>query len=585
MKKNKYGLNVGVCLALALTTGACIDHDYDLSEDIDLTVNVGGESFTIPKSSTDLITLSQVLSLDEGSSIKAVSQGQYGLNEGDYVLVQSGNPTHSDFQIGDVVINNLSNNRVETDEIQFTYPGNFGISQLTLPVPEVSNSINISRNDVTTDLVSLSKIGMDMTVKVQLSTSFVGKATIDEGYTVTFDPTWRISSTTDFVDVIDGHILKFNRAVAINNGNRININLNVNEIDLSSVPAGEGLYAPGHFSLNSSIKLVGNLTVSDLSNIPAGTKGSIKLAIDANVQSAKITSITGVVNPKITINDTRFDINDIPDFLSDDQNSLDVENPRFYVTVSNNSPVQVELNAQLESFKGSQSLAVAGIGAKNGTTPVIIGANGATKLLISQKPISSADATNIVVSNLSDLIKTIPDYMVFGNISCEVVQQTVELALNPRYEFDTDYEAVVPLSFGPAMRLHYTHEEKDWDVDDMQKYNFKTVELSFTAINAIPLSMTPEVKALNKNGEEINDVIVNIQGSITAGTVAAPSSNPLKILITSQSSSLKNLDGVRLIFDATSDQDYVGANLNKEQSLKFTDITATIYGGVTIDLN
>lgn len=580
-----YGLNVGVCLALALTTGACVDHDYDLSEDIDLTVNVGGESFTIPKSSTDLINLSQILSLDEGSSIKAVTQGEYGLADGDYVLVQSGNPSHSDFQIGDVVINNLSNNRVETDEIPFTYPGNIGIPSITLPVPPVTNTINISRNDVTTDLVSLSKIGMDMSVNLLISTSFAGNATIDEGYTVTFDPNWNISSTTDFVDVVDGHILKFNRAVAINNNNRININLKVNEIDLSSVPSGEGLYAPGHFNLNSSIKLTGDLTVSDLNNIPAGTKGSIKLVIDANVLSAKITSITGVVDPKVTINDTRFDINDIPDFLSDDQNSLDVANPRFYVTVTNNSPVKLELNAQLESFKGSQSLAVAGIGAQNGTTPVIIDANGATKLLISQQPIASSDAKNIVVSNLSDLIKTIPDYMVFGNIKCQVVQETVDLFLSPRYEFDTNYEAVIPLSFGPDMRLHYTHEEDEWDVDDMDKYNFNIVELSFSALNTIPLSMTPQVIALDRAGNEISDVVVNIQGSIAAGNIAVPSTNPIKVLLTSKANNLKNLDGVRLVFDAYSDANYVGENLNKAQSLKFTDITVNIIGGVTIDLN
>lgn len=31
--------------ALTLGLASCIDHDYDLSEDIDMTVNVGGQLF------------------------------------------------------------------------------------------------------------------------------------------------------------------------------------------------------------------------------------------------------------------------------------------------------------------------------------------------------------------------------------------------------------------------------------------------------------------------------------------------------------------------------------------------------------
>ena len=590
MKKNVYGLNVGVCLALAFTTVGCVDHDYDLSEDIDLTVNVGGESFTIPKSSTDLINLSQILSLDEGSSIKAVAQGEYGLNAGDYVLVQSGNPTNSDFHIGDVTISNLSrNNRVETDEIKFTYPSaSLNINEITLPVPELVNTLTLSDDNVTSDLVSLSRIGLDASVKLQLSyssQSFTGTAYIKEGYTITFDSSWHVETTSSFIDVIDNHIVRFNRSVGITSNAPIVVDLSVTEINLTNAPAGEGLYAPGHFNLNSTITSQGSITIGDLNNMPAGTNESLKIAITSDIMSARITSITGVVNPSITINNTRFDINDIPDFLQDNQNSLDVDNPRFYLTVSNNSPVKIELNAQLESFKDGQSLATARIGAANGTAPVIIGANGSTTILISQKAISDAGANNIVVPNLSELIKTIPDYMVFEDIRCKVVQDEVTLALAPTYSFNTDYEAVIPLSFGADMRLHYTHEETDWDVDDMQKYNFNEVQLTFSAISTIPLSMKPQVVALDANGNEINDVTATVDGNVAAGTISAPVTSPIKVTLKSNTNNLKRLDGVRLIFDAVSDSNHVGDNLNEAQSLKFTDITLNIIGGVTIDLN
>lgn len=79
-----------------IATGAtsCVDHDYDLTEDIDLTLQLGGESLTVPTSSTDVITLSQILDLKEDSSIKTIeTSGEYGLEKGDYALIQEGTST------------------------------------------------------------------------------------------------------------------------------------------------------------------------------------------------------------------------------------------------------------------------------------------------------------------------------------------------------------------------------------------------------------------------------------------------------------------------------------------------------------
>jgi len=86
--------------ALTLGLASCIDHDYDLSEDIDMTVNVGGQLITIPSSNTELITLYDILELDSESSIKEVEhQGDYGLNVGDYVLLQAGSSTPAEYKI------------------------------------------------------------------------------------------------------------------------------------------------------------------------------------------------------------------------------------------------------------------------------------------------------------------------------------------------------------------------------------------------------------------------------------------------------------------------------------------------------
>ena len=93
---------------------ACVDHDYDLSKDIDLTVTLGGNELTLPTSSTDVYTMAQILDLDpENSSIKPVeTQGQYGLNKGDYVLTQTGDPSESTVSIDAVNLSDITGSTV-----------------------------------------------------------------------------------------------------------------------------------------------------------------------------------------------------------------------------------------------------------------------------------------------------------------------------------------------------------------------------------------------------------------------------------------------------------------------------------------
>ena len=97
--------------------------------------------------------------------------------------------------------------------------------------------------------------------------------------------------------------------------------------------------------------------------------------------------------------------------------------------------------------------------------------------------------------------------------------------------------------------------------------------------------MTPSAIALDNNNEELTTVTVAVEGEVKAGTPAQPTTTPLKITVRSTGENIKNLSGIRVVFDATSNSAYRGINLNKEQSLKFNNIRITVKGGVTVDLN
>ena len=55
MKKKHLKLGSCALMASLLTLSSCVDNDYDLTKDIDLTIQVGGSEFAIPGGETEPI--------------------------------------------------------------------------------------------------------------------------------------------------------------------------------------------------------------------------------------------------------------------------------------------------------------------------------------------------------------------------------------------------------------------------------------------------------------------------------------------------------------------------------------------------
>lgn len=141
-----------LCIAV-ISLSSCVDNDYDLTEDIDLNMTLGGNMITLPSSSTDKITLDQIFDIDDGSSIKAAEYvGQYGLkNIGDYALVQSGHAESSEYHIDEVVIDNMAPNVMRSGNLYYV---NIGRDKITARAT-TTNKISLHSSNVTDQLVAL----------------------------------------------------------------------------------------------------------------------------------------------------------------------------------------------------------------------------------------------------------------------------------------------------------------------------------------------------------------------------------------------------------------------------------------------
>ena len=222
---------------------------------------------------------------------------------------------------------------------------------------------------------------------------------------------------------------------------------------------------------------------------------------------------------------------------SDPENKLDIDNPQIRIIITNTSPLSIELNGQLSSYCDNAETATVGIGNEYGTASMIVNGNSTTEFVICRQA-TDETANNIVVPNLSTLIETIPDRFSFHNATSKAILETAEYTPWHLVYLRLQVQGSNPLAFGETMKLHYTHEEKDWDTD-LDKYNFNTVELTADVLNAVPLDMTPSAIALDNNNEELTTVTVAVEGEVKAGTPAQPTTTPLKITVRSTGENIK----------------------------------------------
>lgn len=578
-----------LCIGLAATgVVGCVDHDYDLSEDIDVTIQLGGDNLTLPGSSTDQLFLSKILDLEQGSSIKAVeNDGEYGLAKGDYVLIQDGNSSPSRFEVPEVSLDHINGSTSTTVLPEFYNPG--GQSVISNPTDMIHNTIRLSDDNVTRDLVSLESADMDVKMKLNVrytSSDFTGTAYVEKGYTITFDKCWTVEvgdeASAQYLESVNPYTLRFKQRYGISPDHGLSARVRLVRADLTGLPAGQGLYAPGKFFIENQVVSSGDVSI-DVADLPAGSRANITVVSEISVSDARLLKVRGIVDPKINISETKFDINDIPDFLSDPENHLDLSNPQVTLSITNNSPLPITLNGRLTSYSKGNEIAEVGIGESYGTAPVIAHANGTTDIIISRAPVAGA-ADNIVVPELSTLLNTIPDLISFHDAVSKAVPQVSEFILGSTYTFDCDYTAVIPLAFGDAMQLHYTHIDDNWD-EDLEKYNFNTAVVTADVVNTIPLDMTPDAVALDAHGNDYTTIDVDVDGTVSAGTIAQPSVTQLKITLKSTGKNISGLDGVKLLFYATANDSFTGTNLNKNQAVKFENIKITLKGGVLVDLN
>lgn len=578
----------GFLLSFPLWTVSCVDNKYDLDKDIDMTINVGGEYLTIPAGSTDTTFLSKIIEVEEGDILQPDATTRvYHLTKKDDINVE---PT---------TVKEVTVGATTTDLESIEIVNNTGVS---FSEPEVSADITISgdfeatANDIDEALKELGSLRAKTPVDLNLTIDFN-----ISGGNLTFNQVKANKLKLVFPDYIvfkedegiqDNELILDEEVLSVN-GSSYTRTLKVEGYKFSDA-AGSDMKpnAEGSLTIEGNISMEGDVVTSGIS----GT-GALALVPKAVLEEMTVNSVTGVIQPKIEAETTKIELNDLPDFLKDEDTRLDITNPVILLKADNPLETDVEIDAVLTPKKNNVNIEghEVKIGTGYGQNKVAL-IPGTNIIALSRTGKCSIEGVteNIKVEDINNLLETIPDDIDVNLQPIVRNENYYNAELGKEYDLPASYEVDVPLSFEQGLNIVYNDSVQDLnkDLNDLDKVSLKNAKIMLSVDNAIPLKLqlkTENVQIKDVYGNELTAVKKTMEEDkqyVTESTDGEkPATSELVLSLTSDDTAfLSKID--RICFKITAvPGSATGVPLKDTQWLKVTSVKLSVPGGVNVDLN
>lgn len=448
-------------LSAAVSVTSCLNEDYDLTKDIDTNISIDGD-ISAPLGNSEFILVDDFLNLgkDAADVLKADASGNY------YFSV-TGRGTSSDVELpvlsfsDELVTDGGYIAKIKKSELPLPSSG-------TVPAEQYTKHFNVSstpmtvNEDVPHEIRAVKDAEVSGVVNISLTVT-TGKATLSD---LIID----FPEYLEFADVKDAG-LNFNP-----DGNLLTIKspqistvaknyyLNVVGIDFDKIPSGQGFLPSQHkIVLNDEIKLSAfdvNAVLSDLGTTVEAIPNEIVADIDISISSLIVKTALVKVDPDIVIDPFISNVGELPDFLSGDDVVLDLYNPVLKLNIDNRTPLKLNLNADIMSYKGADHR-TAHVGNANGDEAIMLTPSGMNRLYVSRTGEGvPAGFASVVVPDFSSLISIVPDHIGVENIDVEAADEFVTLTSGGRYNVVYDFELAAALAFGKNVKIVYSTDFK-----------------------------------------------------------------------------------------------------------------------------
>ena len=570
----------GLLLSFPLWTVSCVDNKYDLDKDIDMTINVGGEHLTIPAGSSDTAYLSKIIEVEEGDILQPDAATRvYHLTKRD------------DIDVDPTTVKEVTISSANTDLKQELVGSGDGGSGSKTTELDVKNNLRAEASDIDEALIELGALGAKTPTSLTLAFEFLNTGNLTFGSVTAKNLEIQLP---DFLMFEKGEVEEGNKLI-LNNEELKNAQKVLHVIGYQFGGKAEEGEIPDKnrtITINGLVTMQGQVVTSGING-----SGRLTMTLDVTLEEMTANSVTGVIQPEIKAETTNIELNDLPDFLKDEETRMDITNPVILLRAENQLETPVEVDAVLTPMKGNAQIdgKEVKVGSGYGKTPVVL-ASGKNVIALSRTGECTIEGvtSNVKVEDINDLLETIPD-------DIEVDLQPVvrnegyyTAELGRAYEMPSSYEVDVPLSFEQNLNIVYNDSVQDLnkDLNDLDKVILKKANVLLTVDNAIPLKLQlkPEnVLIKDVYGNELTAVKKTIEEDkqyVTESTDGEkPVTSELVLNLTSEDTAfLSKID--RICFKLTAvPGSATGVPLKDTQWLKVTSIKLSVPGGVNVDLN
>lgn len=590
-----------LALGFMAVGSGCTDSDFDLSS-IDSTIGLGGDGLLLPACSTEDMLLDDVLDLNNSDFISIADNG-------DYIFTKDGEdmtPAHPNIDKVEVTEARINNDfKVEIPVSALTQAKRKSARREKLHTPASVEGKAIEFHYTGTapyeirELTS-AKCSSDVTIRVNVTNEL--KKVVPTFKTMTIQlPSYmklnvaKCSPMQPEYDAEKGIVTFRNVSSSAN----IALNATVNRLDLKTKATKENhlTFTPGKNDADGFIDLNGEVLMGvtfDEVNLGNNSTDNLYLSASMSLGTIVITEATGKFDPEIKLEDLgSVDINDVPDFLTDKDVTIDLYNPVIDLVVTSDIDVAGVVYSTLtaEDEHGNNIAKV--VIPKMTTKP-----NTKTHICICKRQ-DGVDKSKydevIEVPNLSDIVKRIPKRIRYVAEAHADATREGTLVLGKEYTIYADYSMSAPLAFDEGAQIVYTDSIDGWnsDIDQFSFADGAYIELTTDIDNKVPAYLEVSAYAIDVDGKEIaqNRIKVDVSNNVKASADGETAvTTPVRIQLSEgEKGALKTVDGLVFRIAAASgkgSEAIVGKTINAyKHTLTARNIKVKLVGKIIADLN
>ena len=597
---------VAAVSCVAMGTVSCTDSDYDLSN-VDMTVGLGGGELKLPVSSSDVIPLKEVLKFSDSEVVDTIEGGDYMFAKNgdavspahpeiDRITVMKLNSQGFDFDLGNKL----------RDAISGLLPSSTkGMKRIRIPEDITESKIVNTfeyKGEQPQEVEELKEAyitaGMKLTIRfsegLKNLVSSVGEMKITLPTYMSFE-----AEGSGFEKKGTSLVFK-----DIRTSEDLSLAISINKLSMGTQPdeLGKLVSENNYITMDGNLKLEAKITDVNL-NLSGVDYSDCKIESELEMDDAvMLDKVTGRFAPTIDLSNLgEANITGLPDFLTEGDVCIDLDNPQIALTLESDLTVGGELAGNIKYWRNGQE------GSFSLPEPIKLKASTENSGEMSVNRIcicrdkSKVDPTMydqvIETENIKDLLyPKIIDKIAFSGAATADKNNVYTYELGKTYTVQPSYRLESPLAFGEDAKIVYTEKFEDWnkDIKDFDVTDGTCIVMEAVVENRIPVHLNVEAIPLGIDGSELpsNVIKVDIDADIKAspnGTDVATSD--LHIVLTPAKQGLKKLNGIKIKVsgaakDANGINPVTGITLNaRKHSLVLQNIRLSLKGKAVADLN